>query len=84
MCFCLGRVTVSVQNLKCHPRIIFVSANPPSAFNFSCTTMGSQGIGLLTSFGRAATLIARGIAALTLSALRVPGRSMVSLVVLSM
>ena len=38
----------------------------------------------MTLFGQAATLIARGIAALSLSALSVPGRLMVRPVVLSM
>ncbi len=75
---------MSVQKLKRHPRIIFVSANPPSAFNFSCATMGSRGIGSLTPFGQAATSIARGIAASSLLVLCVPGRLMVSPVVLSM
>ncbi len=35
MNLCLGRCTVSVLNLKWHPRIIFVFDNPSSAANLS-------------------------------------------------
>jgi hypothetical protein len=60
--------------LKSHPNITFNLANPPYAFNLSCATIGSRGVGSLTLFGWAATSIARGIAALSLLALSVPGR----------
>jgi hypothetical protein len=40
-----------------------VSDKPPSAFNLSSATIFSRGIGSFTSFGRAATSIARGMAA---------------------
>ncbi len=42
--------------------MIFVSANPPSAFNLSCNTIGSRGIGLLTLFGQAGCFKSGGIA----------------------
>ncbi len=62
MCFCSGRLRVSVQKLKFHPRIIFVSANPPSAFNLSYNTIGSRGIGSLMLFGQAGCFKSVGIA----------------------
>jgi hypothetical protein len=63
MNLCSERFTVNVLKLKCHPRIIFVSDNPPSAANLSFAIIGSWGIGLFLSFGWAATSIASGIAA---------------------
>jgi hypothetical protein len=74
---CSGRVTVSVLKLKSHPRIIFVSVNPPSAINFSNATIRFRGIGSLGSNGQAATSIVRAIAVSSLSAFIVPGRSIV-------
>jgi hypothetical protein len=81
---CSGRVTVGVLKLNSHPRIIFVSVNPPSAINFSSATISSRGMGSMTSHGRAATLIARAIAASSLLAFIVPGRLIVRPVVLLM
>jgi hypothetical protein len=43
MCFCLGRVRVSVRELKCHPRIIIVSTNPRSAFKLFLRHHGLPG-----------------------------------------
>ncbi len=43
MNLCLGRVTVSVVKLKCHPRIFAVSDNPPSAFNLSLQPLACKG-----------------------------------------
>jgi hypothetical protein len=84
MCLCLEGVTVRVLKLKWHPRITFVSDNPPSALNFSRATIALQGIGLFSLFGWAVTLIASGIAALGLLAFLVLGRSTVSPVLSSM
>ena len=84
MYLCSGRDTVSVRKLKSHLRIVFVSDNPPSAFNLSSATIFSRGIGSLGSLGRAATSIARGIAAAILSMFFEPGMSTVSPVVSSM
>ena len=78
MYLCSGRETVSVRKLKSHPRIVFVSDNPPSAFNLSSATIFSRGIGSLGSLGRAATSIARGIAAAILSMFFEPGMLTVS------
>ncbi len=75
---------MSVLKLKCHQRITFVSNNPPSALNYSLATISLQEIGSFLLFGWAATLIASGIAALSLLAFPVPGRSKVSLVMSSM
>jgi hypothetical protein len=75
MNLCSGRVTEIVLKLKCHPRIIFVSVNPPSVFNLSFATIGSRGMGSFLSFGWAATSIASGIAASSQSAFLMPGRS---------
>jgi len=72
---------VSVQKLKSHLRMSFVSDNQPSAFNLSSTTIFSCGIGSLTSFGRAATSTARVIVASMRSAFRDPGKSTVSPIV---
>ncbi len=76
MNLCLGRVVVSVLKLKCHPRIIFVSDNPPSAANLFFAIIGLQGIGLFLSFGWASISIASGIAASnSQSVFLLPGRS---------
>jgi hypothetical protein len=63
MNLCLGRFTLSVLKLKCHPRIVFVSDNPLSAAYLSFATISLWGMGLFLSFGWAATLIVIGIAA---------------------
>ncbi len=63
MCLRSGRVKVSVLKLKYHPRIVFVSDNPPSAVNLSSAIIFLLGIGSFALFGWAATLIAKGIAA---------------------
>ena len=68
---------MSVRKLKSHPKIIFVSERPPSAANLSFATIVSRGIGSFTSSGRAATSIARGIAASNRDAFSVPGMSTV-------
>ncbi len=72
---------MSVRKLKSHPRIMFVSDNPPSAVNLSSATIFSRGIGSLGSLGRAATSIARGIGAAIRSILFEPGISIVSPIV---
>ena len=77
MYLCSGRDTVSVRKLKSHPRIVFVSDNPPSAFNLSSATIFLRGIGSFTSIGRATTSITRGMAASNRSAFLVPGKSTV-------
>ncbi len=84
MNLCLGRFAVSVLTLKCHPRIIFLSDNPPYAANLSFAIIGSQGIGSFLTFGRAATSIASGIAASSQSTFLVPGSSTLNPVVLLM
>ena len=68
---------MSVRKLKSHPKITFVSERPPSANNQSFATIVSQGIGLFTLPGQAATSIARGIAASNRDAFLVPGMSTV-------
>ncbi len=72
--FCSMRVTVSVLKLKCHPRIVFVSDNPPSAANLSFASIGLWGMGLFLLFGWAAISIASGIAVSSQSVFLVPGR----------
>ncbi len=74
----------NAPKLKCHPRIIFVSDNPPSAINLSFSTIGLQGMGLFLLFGWVATSIASGIAASSQSAFLVPGRSTVNPIMLLM
>ncbi len=76
----LRRVTVSVLKFNCHPRVIFVSDNPSSAANLSFATIGTQWMGSFLSFGRAATLIASGIAASSQFRFCVPGKWTVNLV----
>jgi hypothetical protein len=78
MNLCSGRVTVSVLKMKCHPRIIFVSDNPPSADNLFFAINGLKGIGSFLSFCQASTSIASGIAAFSQSVFLVPGRSTVN------
>ena len=83
MYLCLMRDTVSVQKLKSHPRVIFVSDNPPLDFNLSSATIFLHGIGFFTSFGRAATSIARWMSASNQSVCFVPGKLTVRPVVSS-
>jgi hypothetical protein len=68
---------VSVLTLKCHPRIIFVSDDPPSAASLSFAIIGSQGMGSFLLFDQAATLIVSGFAASSSSMFLVSGRTTV-------
>ena len=81
MYLCSGRETVSVRKLKSHPKIVFVSDNPPSAFNLSSATIFSRGIGSFGLMGHAATSIARGIAAAILSLENVTMRKMIGMTI---
>ncbi len=75
MCLCSRRVMVSVLKLKFQPRIMFVSAQPPSTANLSFAIIGLWGMGLCLSLGHAANLIASGNAASSLMAFSVSRRS---------